>query len=464
MAGQGYREAWLASNGPVTHFPPAYPAVLAFLGWFGLDPLRGARLLAALLFGLNTLLAGILGWRMARWLPGGILLALLFVLNESLLRLHASALSEPLFIFLTLLAFWMFDLYYERDAHWLWLVACGTLVGAAYLTRYAALALAATVVIALFVVHATWRRRLASVGTFVASLAPWIAGWAIRNFIVGGTTTNRVLAWHPITASNLDTAWRTLAGFLLPVESWRQEAVRSGWVLPILVLFAAVAIAGWVVVRLRKIRGSGGQARPEVLSLLNGLYVFGYLASILAAMFLFDASTKFKPRILAPAYVSLLVLLVALAGWAWSRRRGLVVGATVVVVSLSAYGQVATLGELAKGGQGYASFRWYDSNAMEYLRQLPAQVAIYTNEPGAVYLYTGRPAFVLPDRVDPVTAGERPGFERGRLELQREVRSGGAVLALFSGGDLPADDGEALSEGLYLIHKSGGAEIYGAWP
>ncbi len=152
LAGHGYREAWLATNGPVTHFPPAYPAVLALLGTFGVDPLRAARLLAAVLFGLNTLLLGILGWRMTRWLPAGILLSLLFVLNESLLRLHASALSEPLFIFLTLLAFWMFDLYHERDAHWLWLVACGTLVGVAYLTRYAGLALAATTVIALVVV------------------------------------------------------------------------------------------------------------------------------------------------------------------------------------------------------------------------------------------------------------------------------------------------------------------------
>src|SRR5512142_1231500 len=53
LAGQGYREAWLESNGPVTHFPPAFSSVLAFIGWFGLDPLRGARFLNASLFGLN---------------------------------------------------------------------------------------------------------------------------------------------------------------------------------------------------------------------------------------------------------------------------------------------------------------------------------------------------------------------------------------------------------------------------
>ena len=37
LAGDGYREAWLASDGPVTHFPPGYPSALAFLGLFGLE-------------------------------------------------------------------------------------------------------------------------------------------------------------------------------------------------------------------------------------------------------------------------------------------------------------------------------------------------------------------------------------------------------------------------------------------
>src|SRR5512145_2526933 len=43
VAGNGYREAWLASNQPVTHFPPAFPAVLAFFGYLGIDPLHAVR-------------------------------------------------------------------------------------------------------------------------------------------------------------------------------------------------------------------------------------------------------------------------------------------------------------------------------------------------------------------------------------------------------------------------------------
>ena len=74
-AGDGYRESWLASNQPVTHFPPAFSSVLAFFELFGLDPLRAVRWVNALLFGFNAALLGILGWRiseadaMPSWLP-----------------------------------------------------------------------------------------------------------------------------------------------------------------------------------------------------------------------------------------------------------------------------------------------------------------------------------------------------------------------------------------------------------
>src|SRR5512138_428565 len=109
VAGNGYREAWLASNGPVTHFPPAFPSVLAFFGYFGIDPLRAARWVNALLFGLNAGLLGILAWRMQRSLVAGLVLAALFVASGEMFQVHAVTMSEPLFIFLSLLSFWMFD-------------------------------------------------------------------------------------------------------------------------------------------------------------------------------------------------------------------------------------------------------------------------------------------------------------------------------------------------------------------
>ena len=405
LAGHGYREAWLASNGPVTHFPPGFSWVVALLGLSGLDPLRGARFVNAVLFGLNTALLGILGWRMTKSLPAGLALAALFAANALLLRVHAVAMSEPLFIFLSLGAVWCFDLYFERDHHWLWLILTAACSGAAYLTRYAGLALAVTFLAALFVLHDTWRRRLVSSGIFLAGFLPWVAAWALRNKLVAGNATNRALEWHPITNENLRLAVSNVAEWFVPVDAWRRTLVHTPGLFETIIVLVLAAVLAWILVwtRRRLLRPEGA-GRPGVIAFTSGLYVFGYLASILAAMTLFDASTKFKLRILAPVYVSLLILLVALGTWAWSRRRTLVIGLAALILAFSVYDQVVTVGELRKGGEGYASFTWYDSRAMAFLRDLPPDVAIYTNEPGAVYLYTGRGGYVLPSRFDPVTA------------------------------------------------------------
>ena len=109
LAGQGYREAWLETNGFVTHFPPAFSGTLAFIGLTGADPLNSAHLLNTLLFGVNAALLGLLGWRMTKSSVAGIVLAALFIVNDSLLRVHAVAMSEPLFLFFSALAFLCFD-------------------------------------------------------------------------------------------------------------------------------------------------------------------------------------------------------------------------------------------------------------------------------------------------------------------------------------------------------------------
>ncbi|HNO32478.1 MAG TPA: hypothetical protein PKI78_11875, partial [Anaerolineales bacterium] len=109
LDGQGYREAWLASNQPVTHFPPGFSTILAIVGLSGLDPLRGTRFVNALVFGANIFLLGLIGWRMTQSKIAGILLGVLFLLNGQLFRVHTTAMSEPLYIFFTLAAFLAFS-------------------------------------------------------------------------------------------------------------------------------------------------------------------------------------------------------------------------------------------------------------------------------------------------------------------------------------------------------------------
>lgn len=468
-AGDGYREAWLASNQPVTHFPPALSSVLAFFGRFGMDPLRAARWVNALLFGLNAALLGILGWRMTPSLTAGVVLAALFVFSSEMFFVHAVAMSEPLFIFLSLLAFWMFDLYFERHHHWLWMIACGTFVGMAYLTRYAGLALIATFAVALLILHTTWRKRLTSISILVASALPWILGWSIRNRLVGGSVTNRAFAWHPLTSENIEPGLRVFSDFLIPIEPLRRMIFRQPGAIEALIILVLGGVLVWVIVTAWRYLSNPQQERTgmearEVLSFTTGLFIFAYLASIVASMLMFDAATKFKLRILAPVLVSLLILLVVFGIWLRNRRPAVVLLLTLFVSGVSGYRQSITFNTWAKSELGYASFQWYDSKAMDFLNALPKDVMIYTNEPGAVYLYTGRGCYVLPDQFDSATATARNNFEKGVALMQADIHQGKAVLALFDGGENVSREVPALTAGLYLAHKSAGDEVYTAQP
>jgi 4-amino-4-deoxy-L-arabinose transferase-like glycosyltransferase len=470
LAGNGYREAWLASNQPVTHFPPGFSFLLTLTGLSGLDPLRGARFLNSILFGANAFLLGILGWRMTKSQIAGVVLALLFSVNASLFNAHTVAMSEPLFIFFSLAAFFTFSEYFKVEKN-IWLIVTACFVAFAYLTRYAGLALLATFLVALILLHDTWKKRITSVAIYMASTIPFLLGWSIRNRLVADNATNRTLVYHPLTAENIETAIYNFSEFFIPVETWRRALIKVPNFFGVLLSIIALTLLVWVVYKGLKKFLYPATEQPEILSFTNGLYIFGYLASVISSMMLFDASTRFKLRILSPVYVALLILLVFLGNWFWQKRtilwRGLVIIAALLILALSLYDTASVVTKLHKSGQGYASFQWYDSQAMDFLSQLPEGTRIYTNQPGPVYLYTNRPSYVLPDLVDAVTGLPREGYEAGVSALQKDVLSGNAVLALFKFGSEDEDVQSVyiqLAEGLYLAHDTHGDKIYSAYP
>jgi hypothetical protein len=480
ISGEGYREAWLASNGPVTHFPPAFSSALALIGLTGLDPVRGARFLNALLFGANIFLLGLIGWRMTKSQIAGIILALLFVVNDSLLRVHAVAMSEPLYIFFSVAALLAFNSGMQQRAvasgsklpdSRILLVSTGILTSLAYLTRYAGLALFATFIVAIILIQKNWRNRFTDIGYFLIGFLPFVFAWSIRNKLVADNATNRKLVYHPLTAENIQTGIYNFSEFLMPVEVWRRALIKVPNLFSILLIVIAVTLLLWVISKSWRSFFQPSSEHPEILSFTNGLYIFAYLASIISSMMLFDASTKFRLRINSPVYISLLILLVWFGFQLWQKRAAVVRGFVIVfggfLLLISSNGTLGVVTQLHKGGQGYASFQWYDSEAMAFISELPQGTRIYTNQPGPVYLYTNRPSYVLPDMNDPVTGLPREGFEEGAQFLQTDVLSGEAVLALFKFGS-EAEDVQStylqLADGLYLVHDSRGDKIYTAFP
>jgi hypothetical protein len=437
VTGNGYREAWLASNGPVVHFPPGFPATLALIDFLtNLDPVRGARALNGLLFGLNIFLTGWLGWRITRSQLAGVLVASLVLLSSSLLYIHTRAMSEPLYIFLMLVSFLLLDYYFERSrgsaqkeggkvfsGNYL-LVALGFSLGWAYLARYAALSLLATMIAVLLVLHENWQARLKSALTLSLSAFPWILGWSIRNRVVGGSFTNRVLGWHPITGENWDLAVKTLMEFLVPLRSARKVFNQFPALDEIILIAIGLILVAWVLSKgWPRFFHPARAARPGVLTFSQALYGIAYLSVLVLTMTLFDPATKFQVRILSPIYISLLLLLLALGAWLWEKKqlfwKPLTLLCSLGLLTLFAGSQVQAVQDFRKGGDAFAGERWYANEAIAALATVPAETQILSNEPGVVYLYTGRPSGVLP-KVE-------PGISR----IKQAVLEGKIVFVLF---------------------------------
>jgi hypothetical protein len=264
--------------------------------------------------------------------------------------------------------------------------------------------------------------------------------------------------------------------------------VKDVTALFILVGIIALVLLIWTITTGLKKFFQPTSAMPEVLSFTNGLYIFGYLASIVSSMLFFDQATKFKLRILAPTYASLFVLLIYLGfhviaralspkqslsekGIASSQRTLLAMTFSILYLSILFFSIPKTYASAQAlhlgGGVGLASFKWYDSKAMDFLAELPADTRIYTNQPGAVYLYADHPALVLPDLVDSVTGLPRGNFEEGVSKLQKDVLSGNAVLALFDTGTESAEMQkmyDQISANLYLALQTQGDRIYASKP
>jgi 4-amino-4-deoxy-L-arabinose transferase-like glycosyltransferase len=450
LAGQGFTRIWLASGyEPITHWPPGFPAVMAAVSFFArIDPYRSARAINVIVFGANTALLGWLGWKMTRSRVAGIFLALLFLSNRTLLRLHAYALSEPLYLFVSLLAFLAFAAYFDKEKR-RWLFLSGLFVGLAYLTRYAALSLLASLLVALFVLRPVWRQRLRDTGIFLAGALPPIAAWMLRNQLVGGSATNRAVQWHPVTHENLMRGARTFFQFLLPLSELSAPVIDNTFVLVLIPFLIFIPLLVWLLLRGGKYFFSPRKnKRPPVLAWVTALYIFGYLGSLLVSLTLFDAATPLNDRILSPIYLALLILATALAAWIW-RKRGahwLIFSVALIILSVSATAQYKNYLELRETPQGFASWRWRESSVMAAIRELPPDTEIYTNQPPAVYFWTGRPAYPLWD--------EQPSA----------LREGDAALAVFFPPQRGTPAFQAwfaeMTAGLQPVQKSGLGILY----
>jgi hypothetical protein len=448
LSGGGLGRYNCAGFKPLTLWPPLYPIVLASIGRLGMDPTLASRLAGAIGYALTILFGGLLAGRAAASRAAAAMASSLLFLSAPLLQVSTWAMSEHLFLPLTLASFLLLRPSIKSSSRKA-LLAAGVCAGAAALTRYVGAIAVLAGAITLAIIHdRTGRRRWLDAGLFtLCGLLP-LALWFAFNALVVGTATNRRLDFHPPNANDLALPAKTIAGWLLPdrlnIVPLQGLAIAAT---AVLVIFALV----WNVSRMRSRPND-----PEPWTLNLSLFAILYPVMILAsATFLTPGILEpLGERLLIPLHAAVLILICVLAVVLGSQVKS--VGRTIAIVgSLSlllvyCVRYPGLLRGLRSDGQGFASAYLQESETSHALRSLQTQM-IYTNDIQALYFLANKVSCAIPT----------PTSNAGIEEMRSNLRAEDGVVVIFgrlSSEFLPF---EQVTSGLDVLEALPDAVVYG---
>lgn len=423
---------------PMIQWPPLYPVILASGGALGMDLTVFAGYLNAVVFGLIVFFSGVLLQRYFKNTADVVLGMLAVVLSVPLLNVSVSVWSEPLFILFIILFLLQMESYIEKGSLKS-LFACAIFGAAACMTRYAGVTvIAAGALIMLLRRDRLWRKlgHICLFG-FLASFP--LTLWLLRNFFLSGTFSGGRSPSQVTFTQNLGFTINTIAEWFMPVSLLKEtlKSSRAVYIAVALVFAVICLLMAIIYVDNRRKNAKGGAVltdgwliRISPLILFTAVYI-GYLVAS-ASMVAFD---RISDRLLSPVSVPMILLaFVAIAyakalSYNFLHKAATCLLLIVILTACIAYPLVkaaALVDQVHTNGAGLlASQRWSDSPVIEYLKKEAGNCTIYSDNPDAIYVYTGMDARYTP---------KKSGIELYSIKGMKEaVRTGKqSLIAWFS--------------------------------
>jgi hypothetical protein len=265
--------------------------------------MESARIIGAICITLLIIVTGLAISRLTHQSPFYTAGTLIILINApNLWDTSLFAMSEPLYMVLSLSALLLLDMYLGNPKYYL-LIFTSILVGLTLITRYVGVSVFVTILFVIMIQkNMPWSRRIKdAVVVTVLSLIPF-ATWAVRNTLVAGTSTNRTLALIPFAPGELTKAvyamleWVNVVTRMSPID----------WFKPMLLLTSAILIA---IIYYKSIPAQGKLGR-NWLWLLLLVYALSYIFITITARLLFDQYIPlFEPRIQYPLFTGIFLLL-----------------------------------------------------------------------------------------------------------------------------------------------------------
>lgn len=384
LSGYGYLGWW---GGPLIVYTPLFPTILAILGLAGIDPLEGARVFNAVVFGLIIFTSGQLFRISLRSRKLVILGAISVLASTAFLGVSVMAWSEPLFILLAVLSI-IFLQKFLIEKRWVVLLLFSIVVSFACLQRYAGVALVLTGVFSIifFLQGVSFLQKLKYGITFcVISMSPFLF-WIMRNYML--TQTFFGPSRFPSRSSLLDeisyafyifVPWLTLGDmpFLVIV-------IGTGTIL----LMAATMF-------FFRQKNKGLYANELIKILPVGLLVLISMQILINGVA--NIRVEINGRFLSTVYFCILFLILVSVenisnllnqsrrNAKWINSVGTVVFVLWLVYSFSC-SFLATSAWSQSGVGFFNSALWRESPLIEWLQMNPLDGAIYSNAPDALYI------------------------------------------------------------------------------
>jgi hypothetical protein len=423
----GRREMVTFAGGPVVDLPPAYPMLLAASNVFVPDIVQAARWLHAVLFGLNTVLFGsLVYWSTGRRAAPALGAMLLFLSSAQLLSLHSMAMSEAPFLTFLLggLLLLAMDLARPRP---LTLIAASLVLGLALATRLAGVTVLAPVLAGtLFWRGRGTRRYRDSLVAAVLVCAPF-AVWYVKTALFAGGTSGRAFAVHPITLTQLAAAVFTVHDFFFPLAvSGRVKAA---------VLLTLLGSAGAALVIDARAVGQRPEPMPveSTVPRLGLVFAAAYVLLVLVSVSFFDANIGLDSRILSPLCVVVAAAVFPLAYSAARNLRRPAIGwaaASLLLLSIALNLPRARAWaiETHRDGLYYTSRAWQTSESIAFVRAVPADVPIYTNDPYVIEFLASRRVARVPWARLQFTGKPNPDYQNQLRSMCRDIQERAAIL------------------------------------
>ncbi len=447
----------------ITNWPPLYSYILAGIGSTGLDIIRATRLLNITLMGIDLLLfSGLIYYQTRRKLLS-VLAALLFLFSVPLFLRYTWALAEPLFFTLILLSI---ILYYGfvRTQRPGWLVALGLGTALVYLTRYAGIFLMIVWLLSILLTS-TSRARIGNAAYYLAGLLPPVIIYSVHNYLLGGTLHARSLFLQSIPGAE-----EKFVNALSVIERWF-SVTSTAWSFHILslillsllfmVCLASVVYCGLKLLRRADDLGDRPSAEAILFPLSAAIPV--YIVTVIISGFFYDIWLTVDDRMLSPLWFFGLYLLLVVADAFLHRglkSRILSYVGLFVLLLFCVIKFLTTSAVLRADGQGFFSDSWRNRISIEYVRQTEHEL-IYSDEPMAIYILTGKIAYQIPFITIDKNASYQENYQEYDFMRDRLLAEDG-ILILFDThcGDRSDEGIRVLSRGLHIIERIGGACIY----